>query len=113
MKNKVFNAILVTAIGLLAALLVVILFYADPFVEDSVAYAVTCAVVAFWLFCAPPSYVYSFVRVKERSEGETFEEAFRKGALTGLAFGFGLFFLPLLFAPVAAVLYYIRVFKKV
>lgn len=98
--------------GAVLAVIVAVSFNFDPYVEKSAATKVACIILSVWLFFAPTSYVYVFKRLKKRAEDESPEKAFRKGVFYGCLFGFELCFWPLIIAPVAAVLYFIDLFRS-
>lgn len=112
MNGKFRLTLIAVLSGAVLAIIVAVSFNFDPYVEKSAATKVACIILSVWLFFAPTSYIYVFNRLKKRAESESPEKAFRKGVFYGCLFGFELCFLPLIIAPVAAVLYFIDLLKS-
>ncbi len=93
-------------------LVVALLNYFEPFAEESAAYKAYLIISPLWAFCIVPSYICGFYLFKKSCENLTMEENIRRGVLLGIMFGFEVIILPIIIAPVLAVMYFVLYLKN-
>ena len=100
MKDEVKHKVIIFFVSLALTGLSVALFFLDDSLDWCVEKIISCVFVNLWLFCVIPSFRRTYLINEKKSVVEWFR--------IGMAFGASRICLPLLFAPIYGLFYYVN-----